>query len=63
VGKTEHHVKNLRHLAETLEEVTLEDDEILNSHDVVSLFTNRPIKKDYKLTLHGSPRQALRLRM
>ena len=40
VGKTEYHVKNSRHLAQTLADITLDDDEILNSHDVVSLFTN-----------------------
>ncbi len=43
VGNTKHHVQNSKHLAEELENVILEEDEILNSHDVVSLFTNTPI--------------------
>jgi hypothetical protein len=43
VGKTQHHVKNSKHLADELTEVVIEEDEILNSHDVVSLFTNTPI--------------------
>ena len=33
---------------EDLKDVTLEEDEILNSHDVVALFTSTPID----LTLH-----------
>jgi len=49
VGKTEYHVKNSRHLVETLAEITLDDDEILNSHDVVSLFTNTPINKSLEV--------------
>jgi len=49
VGKTEHHVKNSRHLAETLADITLEDYEIFNSHDVVSLFTNTPISKSLEV--------------
>ena len=43
VGNTQHIVKNSKHLADELDKVVLEDDEILNSHDVVSLFTNTPI--------------------
>jgi len=37
VGKTEYNVivKNSRHLAQTLADITLDNDEILNSHDVV----------------------------
>ncbi|XP_072039090.1 uncharacterized protein [Amphiura filiformis] len=48
VGQSEHHVLNSKSLAEDLKDVTLEDDEILNSHDVVALFTSTPID----LTLH-----------
>ncbi|XP_072023428.1 uncharacterized protein, partial [Amphiura filiformis] len=48
VGQSEHHVLNSRSLAEDLKDVTLEEDEILNSHDVVALFTSTPID----LTLH-----------
>ena len=43
VGGTEHHVLNSKHLAEGLAEVMIEEGEIFNSHDVVSLFTNTPI--------------------
>ena len=35
--------KNSKHLADELAKVVPEDDEILNSHDVVSLFTNTHI--------------------
>ena len=43
VGTTEHHVLNSKQLAEDLADITVEEDEILNSHDVVALFTNTPI--------------------
>ena len=45
VGTTEHHVLNSKHLAEDMAEVFIEEGEIFNSHDVVSLFTNTPIKE------------------
>ena len=45
VGKTEHHVKNSRDLAAELEDLIIGEDEMLNSHDVVSLFTNVPVDK------------------
>ncbi|XP_072030707.1 uncharacterized protein [Amphiura filiformis] len=48
VGQSEHHVLNSKSVAEDLKDVTLEEDEILNSHDVVALFTSTPID----LTLH-----------
>ena len=37
VGKTSHHVKNSSDLVETLSGMVIWPDEILNSHDVVSL--------------------------
>ena len=43
VGNTTHHVKNSKDLAQEMAEVLIEEDEIFNSHDVVSLFTNVPI--------------------
>ena len=43
VGRTKHHVENSQDLAKDLKEVKLEDDEMMASHDVVSLFTNTPI--------------------
>ncbi len=43
VGKTVHHCENSKQLAETLSKVKIEEDEIMISHDVVSLFTNTPI--------------------
>ena len=43
VGTSEHHVLNSKHLSESLAEVIIEEGEIFNSHDVVSLFTNTPI--------------------
>ena len=43
VGKTIHHVQNSKNLVEELEKVIIDEAHILNSHDVVSLFTNTPI--------------------
>ena len=43
VGQSEHHVLNSKSLADQLKDITVEEDEILNSHDVVALFTNTPI--------------------
>ena len=43
ISKTEYHVKNSQQLAEDLAEVYIEEDEIFNSHEVVSLFKNVPI--------------------
>ena len=43
VGKTAHHVMNSQHLAKELADIVIEAGDILNSHDVVSLFTNTPI--------------------
>ncbi|XP_072046590.1 uncharacterized protein [Amphiura filiformis] len=49
VGGTEHHVNNSKHLAEEMAEVMIEEGEIFNSHDVVSLFTNTPIEKSLEV--------------
>jgi len=49
VGKTEQFVKNSRHLADTLQGFQLEEDEILISHDMVSLFTNTPVTESLKI--------------
>ena len=43
VGNTCHHVKNSKHLAEEMAKVVIDEEDIFNSHDVVSLFTNTPI--------------------
>ena len=43
VGKTIHYFQNSKNLAEELEKVVIDEADILNSHDVVSLFTNTPI--------------------
>jgi len=43
VGRTTHHTKNSKQLADELTTIMIEDDEIFSSHDVVSLFTNTPI--------------------
>ena len=45
VGNTPQHVKNSQHLAETVTEILIEEDETFMSHDVKSLFTNIPIQK------------------
>ncbi|XP_072033374.1 uncharacterized protein [Amphiura filiformis] len=45
VGNSAHHVVNSKQLAEELENIVIDEDDILNSHDVVSLFTCTPIHK------------------
>ena len=45
VGRTSYHVKNKATFSKELKSLQVEDNEIMNSHDVVSLFTNVPIKK------------------
>ena len=51
-GKTSQHVKNSLDLVETLSGMVLGSDEILNSHDVVSLFTNTPVDKALEVIQH-----------
>ncbi|CAH1271346.1 Hypp4630 [Branchiostoma lanceolatum] len=43
VGKSVHHIKNSKHLAEEMSTILIEEDDMFLSHDVVSLFTNTPI--------------------
>ena len=43
VGKTIYHVKNTAQFSKQLRDLWLKKDEIMNSHDVVSLLTNVPI--------------------
>ncbi|XP_072016904.1 uncharacterized protein [Amphiura filiformis] len=45
VGKSIHHAVNSKQLAEEMVNVVIEEGDILNSHDVVSLFTCTPIHK------------------
>ena len=42
-GKTEHHIKNSQHLAETVKTLRVENDEVLHSYDVSALFTSVPV--------------------
>ena len=44
-GKSPYHLKNSLHLKQQLENVKLEEDEILTSFDVTSLFTVTPIEQ------------------
>jgi hypothetical protein len=44
IGRTKYHVKNTVDFSKDIQTLHLEDDEIMNSHDVVSLFTNVPLK-------------------
>ncbi|XP_072039173.1 uncharacterized protein [Amphiura filiformis] len=59
VGNTQHHVKNSKHLAEELAELVIEEDEILNSHDIVSLFTNTPIDQVLDIVKHRLEKESL----
>jgi len=45
VGQTDSFVKNSQHIASELISLELQEDDILVSHDVVSLFTNTPVKE------------------
>ena len=49
VGKSEHHVKNSKHLAEAMSTIMIQEDEQFISHDVISLFTNTPIDDALKI--------------
>ncbi len=48
-GLTPHHIKNSKDLAHELSTVHIQDGDIFNSHDVVSLFTNSPIPETLKI--------------
>ncbi len=45
VGNTKNHCKNYTHYTEDINNITIKDEEMLFSTDVVSLFTNVPITK------------------
>jgi len=49
IGKTEQFVKNSTQLADDLASLHLEDDEVLISHDVVTLFINIPVADSLKV--------------
>ena len=44
-GHTESHVNNSAHFTQEIQDTTLEDDDIMVSFDVVSLFTRVPVDK------------------
>ena len=45
IGKTIYHVKNMAQFSKQLRDLRVKEDDIINAHDVVSLFTNIPIDK------------------
>ena len=45
VDKTTFHIQNPAQFSKQLRDLQLKEDEIMNSHDVVSLCTNVPINK------------------
>ena len=49
VGKTSYHIKNTVTFSKELKNLQVNENEIMNSHDVVSLFTNVPIKKSLEV--------------
>jgi len=49
VGKTEHHVKNSKDLTAALMNLTLEEHEMLNSHNLMSLFISTPVDKAFQV--------------
>ena len=48
-GKTSYHIKNTMTFSKELKDLRMEEDKIMKFHDVVSLFTNVPIKKVLKV--------------
>ncbi len=48
-GLTPHHTNNSKDLAQELATVYIQNGDIFNSHDVVSLFTNTPIPETLKI--------------
>ena len=44
VVKTGYHIKHMTVFRKDISDLVIDDDEIMNSHDVVSLFTNVPIQ-------------------
>lgn len=44
-----YHVLNSKQLAEEMANITVEDFEIMNSHDVISLFTKTPIEQTLRI--------------
>ncbi len=55
LGTTEHHCKNSKELAQELNNIAVEKDEIFISHNVISLFTKTPLT-----SLYTSYKNALR---
>ena len=49
MGQTDSFVKNSKHIATELISLELEEDDILVSHDVLSLFTNTPVKESLNI--------------
>ena len=49
IGKTDQFVKNSQHLVHDLAGFRIEEDEMLISHDVVSLFTNTPVRESLQV--------------
>ena len=45
IGKTKHHVKNTVDFSKDLRNMCILEDEIMNSHDVVSLFMKIPLNQ------------------
>ena len=49
VGHTDYHVSNSREFVEEIMKIKIQEGEIFNSHDVVSLFTETPIEEALKV--------------
>nr|XP_054605014.1 uncharacterized protein cbx7b isoform X1 [Nothobranchius furzeri] len=52
LGNTDQHCKNSIELAKELKEITIEDNDILISHDVTSLFTKTPTQKTIDIVVN-----------
>ena len=48
-GKSDSYVKNSKHFIESIDGIRVEDDEVMISFDVKSLFTNVPIKESLEV--------------
>jgi hypothetical protein len=49
IGNSEYHVQNSKDLADCMGTLYIKQDEVLVSHDVVSLFTNTPIQSTLEI--------------
>ena len=53
IGQTSHHLNNPKDLKDKIEDITLDDDHIWISHDVVALFPSVPVPEALQVIQHN----------